>query len=62
MEWYVRRIFMTHFKGKQLSLYIIMVAVGYYPIYNESYLNISEILRERGVYVCHTTIYQWVQE
>lgn len=53
---------MTHFKGKQFKEDIIMVAVGYYLRYNLSYRDISEILRERGVYVCHTTIYRWVQE
>ncbi|CAD5902898.1 conserved hypothetical protein [Carnobacterium maltaromaticum] len=45
---------MTHFKGKQFKEDIIMVAVGYYLRYNLSYRDISEILRERGVYVCHT--------
>lgn len=39
-----------------------MVAVGYYPRYNLSYRDISEILRERGIDVCHTTVYRWVQE
>lgn len=53
---------MTHFKGKQFKEDIIMVAVGYYLRYNLSYRDISEILRERGVYVCHTKIYRWVQE
>ncbi len=53
---------MAHFKGKQFEQDIIMVAVGYYLRYNLSYRNISELLRERGISVCHTTIYRWVQE
>ena len=53
---------MVHFKGKQFKQDIIMVAVGYYLRYNLSYRDVSEILRERGIDVCHTTIYRWVQE
>lgn len=33
-----------------------MVVVCYYL----SYLDVSEILNERGVNVCHTTVYLWV--
>ena len=39
-----------------------MVAVGYYLRYNLSYRDVSEILRERGIEICHTTVYRWVQE
>ncbi len=53
---------MAHFKGKQFKQDIIMVAVGYYLRYNLSYRDVSEILRERGIEVCHTTVYRWVQE
>lgn len=53
---------MVHFKGKQFKQDIIMVAVCYYLRYNLSYLDVSEILRERGIDVCHTTVYRWVQE
>lgn len=53
---------MTHFKGKQFKKDIIMVAVGYYLRYNLSYRDISEIMSDRGINVCHTTIYRWVQE
>lgn len=53
---------MVHFKGKQFKQDIIMVAVGYYLRYNLSYRDVSEILRERGIDVCHTTVYRWVQE
>lgn len=40
----VRRIFMTHFKGKQFKEDIIMIAVGYYLRYNLSYPDISDLL------------------
>jgi len=53
---------MTHFKGKQFKKDIIMVAVGYYLRYNLSYREVSEIMNDRGIPVCHTTIYRWVQE
>lgn len=53
---------MSHFKGKQFQQDIIMVAVGYYLRYNLSYRDVSEILNERGINVCHTTVYRWVQE
>lgn len=53
---------MTHFKGKQFQKDIIMVAVGYYLRYNLSYREVSEIMNDRGISICHTTIYRWVQE
>ena len=53
---------MNHFKGKQFKQDIIMVAIGYYLRYHLSYREVSEILRERGIRVCHTTVYRWVQE
>ncbi|WP_438800688.1 DDE-type integrase/transposase/recombinase, partial [Bacillus mycoides] len=40
----------------------IIVAVGYYLRYNLSYREIQELLYDRGINVCHTTIYRWVQE
>ncbi len=53
---------MNHFKGKQFKKDVIVVAVGYYLLYNLSYREVQEILYDRGIYVCHTTIYRWVQE
>jgi len=53
---------MTHFKGKQFKKDIITVAVGYYLRYNLSYREVSEIMKDRGITVYHTTIYRWVQE
>lgn len=49
-------------KGKQFKKDIIMVAVGYYLRYNLSYRDISQIMSDRGITVCHTIIYRWVQE
>lgn len=51
---------MSHFKDKQFEKDIIMVAVGYYLRYNLSYRDVSKILNERGINVCHTTVYRWV--
>ncbi len=53
---------MTYFKGKQFKKDIIIVAVGYYLRYNLIYREVSEIMSDRGITVCHTTIYHWVQE
>ncbi|GEK35392.1 hypothetical protein KSI01_29250 [Kurthia sibirica] len=49
---------MTHFKWKQFKRDIITVAVGYYLRYNLSYREVSEIMAERGINVCHTTVYR----
>ncbi|ORI57885.1 IS6 family transposase, partial [Leuconostoc mesenteroides subsp. cremoris] len=53
---------MNHFKGKQFKKDVIIVAVGYYLRYNLSYSEVQELLYDRGINVCHTTIYRWVQE
>ena len=53
---------MNHFKGKQFKEDVIIVAVGYYLRYNLSYREVQELLYDRGINVCHTTIYRWVQE
>ncbi len=47
---------------KTISKDVIIVAVGYYLRYNLSYREVQEILYDRGIHVCHTTIYRWVQE
>lgn len=36
--------------------------MGYYLRYSLSYRKVSEIMNDRGINVCHTTIYRWVQE
>jgi putative transposase len=53
---------MNHFKGKQFKKTVIIVAIGYYLRYNLSYREVQELLYDRGINVCHTTIYRWVQE
>ena len=53
---------MNHFKGKQFQQDVIIIAVGYYLRYNLSYREVQELLYDRGINVCHTTIYRWVQE
>ncbi|SEU02723.1 DDE domain-containing protein, partial [Enterococcus malodoratus] len=53
---------MDHFKGKQFQKDVIIVAVGHYLRYNLSYRDVQEMLYDRGIQVCHTTIYRWVQE
>ena len=53
---------MNYFRYKQFNKDVITVAVGYYLRYALSYRDISEILRERGVNVHHSTVYRWVQD
>ena len=53
---------MNHFKGKQFKKDVIIVAVGCYLRYNLSYREVQDLLYDRGINVCHTTIYRWVQE
>ena len=53
---------MNHFKGKQFKKDFIIVAVGYYLRYNLSYREVQKLLYDRGINVCHTTIYRWVQD
>ncbi len=53
---------MNHFKGKQFKKDVIIVAVGYYLRYNLSYREVQVLLYDRGINVCHTKIYRWVQE
>ena len=53
---------MGYFKGKQFKKDIILVAVGYYCRFALSYRDVSEIMKERGVFVHPTTIMRWVHE
>ncbi|EPI40138.1 IS431mec, transposase family protein [Enterococcus faecalis LA3B-2] len=41
---------------------MIIVTVDYYLRYNLSYREVQELLYDRGIHVCHTTIYRWIQE
>lgn len=52
---------MNHFKGKQFQRDAILVAVGYSLRYNLSYRKIQEMLYDRKIHVCHTTISRLVQ-
>ena len=49
---------MNYFRYKQFNKDVITVAVGCYLRYALSYRDISEILRERGVNVHHSTVYR----
>ena len=49
-------------KRNKAFLGSIIGAVGYYLRYNLSYREVQELLYDRGINVCHTTIYRWVQE
>lgn len=53
---------MDHFKGKQIQKDVIILSVGYYLRYNLSYRDVQEILYDRGITVCHTTIFLWGQK
>jgi transposase, IS6 family len=45
-----------HFEAESILLY-----VRWYLRYSLSYRDLSEIMRERGLHVDHTTIFRWVQ-
>ncbi|MYV16432.1 IS6 family transposase [Furfurilactobacillus milii] len=50
-----------HFKGRQFNQSVITFAVGYYLRYNISYRDLVEMMRDRGIFVHHTTLMRWVQ-
>jgi transposase, IS6 family len=49
------------FKWRHFQSDIILLCVRWYLRYSLSYRNLEEMMRERGLYVDHTTIYRWVQ-
>jgi transposase, IS6 family len=49
------------FKWRHFQADIILCAVRWYLRYALSYRDIEELLRERGVWVDHTTVFRWVQ-
>ena len=49
------------FKWRHFEAEIILCAVRWYLGYTLSYRDVEELLRERGVWVDHTTIFRWVQ-
>ncbi len=50
------------FKWKHFSEEIIIQSVYWYLKYSLSYRDVQELLSERGIEVCHTTIYRWLIE
>jgi transposase, IS6 family len=49
------------FKWRHFEADIILCAVRWYLRYALSYRDVEELMRERGVWVDHTTVYRWVQ-
>jgi IS6 family transposase len=49
------------FKWRHFEADIILWAVRWYLRYALSYRDVEELLRERGVWADHTTVYRWVQ-
>jgi transposase, IS6 family len=49
------------FKWRHFEADIIRCAVRWYLRYALSYRDVEELLRERGVWVDHTTVFRWVQ-
>jgi transposase-like protein len=49
------------FKWRHFQADIIVCAVRWYVRYVLSYRDVEELLRERGVWVDHTTVFRWVQ-
>ncbi len=49
------------FKWRHYEADIILLCVRWYLRYSLSYRDLEEMMRERGLYVDHTTIYRWVQ-
>ena len=50
------------FKWKHFESDIILLCVRWYLKYPLSYRNLSDMMKERGLSVSHTTILRWVQE
>ena len=51
---------MLDLRSYKSSSLTIMTCIRYYLYYPLSYRQISEIMSERGIYICYTTIYRWV--
>ena len=50
------------YRGRRFQPEIIELCVRWYLAYRLSYRDLVEMLAEREVVVCHTTIYRWVQK
>ena len=48
------------FSGRHFERTIILQAVRWYLAYALSYRNIEELMEERGVEVCYSTVNRWV--
>jgi IS6 family transposase len=51
----------TLFKWRQYQAEIILLGVRWYLRYALSYRGLEEMMRERGLWVDHPTIFRWVQ-
>ena len=51
----------TSFKWRHFEAEIILLCVRWYLRYALSYRDLEEMMRKRGLWVDHTTIYCWVQ-
>jgi IS6 family transposase len=49
------------FKWRHFEADIILCAVRWYLRYTLSYRDVEELMRERGMWVDHTTVFRWVQ-
>jgi IS6 family transposase len=49
------------FKWRQFEPEVILLAVGWYLRFSLSYLDVEELLAERGLLVDHVTVWRWVQ-
>jgi transposase-like protein len=49
------------FKGRQFTVDVILLAVRWYVMFPISYRDLELMLQDRGVQVCHTTIFRWIQ-
>jgi len=49
------------FKWRHFQAEIILLCVRWYLRYALSYRDLEEIMRERGLFIDHTTIFRWVQ-
>jgi putative transposase len=53
---------MIDFKGHRIEKTIILTCVRWYLAYSLSYLNLEEMMAERGVTIDHSNLYRWVQK
>jgi transposase-like protein len=49
------------FKWRQFEPEVILLAVGWYLRFSLSYLDVEELLAERGLQADHVTVWRWVQ-